>query len=77
MMVRTHKAAHGNADLVAHFFRRAFDLLRDGGAYQAGDSTFVGFKHAELMFLKSTKSTSNWSKRDGVFRIRMLWILTL
>ena len=25
-----HEDAHGNADLVAHFFRRAFDLLRDG-----------------------------------------------
>lgn len=24
--------AHGNSDLVAHFFRRAFDLLREGGA---------------------------------------------
>jgi hypothetical protein len=27
-----HEGAHGNADLVAHFFRRAFDLLRNGGA---------------------------------------------
>ena len=27
------KELHGNADLVAHFFRRAFDLLRDGGAF--------------------------------------------
>ncbi|WP_342673064.1 Eco57I restriction-modification methylase domain-containing protein, partial [Chloroflexus islandicus] len=27
-----HESSHGNADLVAHFFRRAFDLLRDGGA---------------------------------------------
>jgi hypothetical protein len=26
-----HEGAHGNADLVAHFFRRAFDLLRQGG----------------------------------------------
>ena len=26
-----HEGAHGNADLVAHFFRRAFLLLRDGG----------------------------------------------
>lgn len=25
--------AHGNADLVAHFFRRAFALLRDGGCF--------------------------------------------
>jgi hypothetical protein len=28
-----HEGAHGNADLVAHFFRRAFDLLRRGGAF--------------------------------------------
>lgn len=28
-----HAGAHGNADLVAHFFRRAFGLLRDGGAF--------------------------------------------
>jgi len=28
-----HEGAHGNADLVAHFFRRAFGLLRDGGCF--------------------------------------------
>ncbi len=28
-----HEASHGNADLVAHFFRRAFDLLRNEGAF--------------------------------------------
>ena len=28
-----HMTSHGNADLVAHFFRRAFNLLRDGGAF--------------------------------------------
>ncbi len=28
-----HAESHGNADLVAHFFRRAFDLLRRGGAF--------------------------------------------
>ena len=27
-----HEESHGNADLVAHFFRRAFNLLRQGGA---------------------------------------------
>ena len=27
-----HVESHGNADLVAHFYRRAFDLVRDGGA---------------------------------------------
>jgi len=28
-----HEDSHGNADLVAHFFRRAFDLLRNQGAF--------------------------------------------
>jgi len=28
-----HPESHGNADLVAHFFRRAFELLRLGGAF--------------------------------------------
>ena len=27
-----HEESHGNADLVAHFYRRAFNLVRDGGA---------------------------------------------
>ena len=27
-----HVNSHGNADLVAHFFRRSFNLLREGGA---------------------------------------------
>ena len=26
-----HEESHGNADLVAHFYRRAFSLVRDGG----------------------------------------------
>ena len=28
-----HAESHGNADLVAHFFRRAFTLVRDGGTF--------------------------------------------
>lgn len=28
-----HTESHGNADLVAHFFRRAFSLLRPGGTF--------------------------------------------
>lgn len=27
----THSESHGAADLIAHFFRRSFDLLREGG----------------------------------------------
>ncbi len=30
---RTHPGAHGNADLAAHFFRRAYGLLREGAAF--------------------------------------------
>ena len=29
----THEESHGNADLVAHFFRRAFTLVRDRGTF--------------------------------------------
>ena len=28
-----HEESHGNADLVAHFFRRAFDIIRQDGAF--------------------------------------------
>ena len=28
-----HEDSHGNADLVAHFYRRAFNLVRDGGTF--------------------------------------------
>ena len=28
-----HEESHGNADLVAHFYRRAFNLIRDGGTF--------------------------------------------
>lgn len=28
-----HDQSHGNSDIVAHFYRRAFDLLRTGGAF--------------------------------------------
>jgi len=28
-----HEMSHGNADLVAHFFRRSFNLLRKGGSF--------------------------------------------
>ena len=30
---QTHERSHGNSDLVAHFFRRAFNLIREGGAF--------------------------------------------
>jgi hypothetical protein len=47
-----HAGAHGNADLAAHFFRRAFALLRTGGAFgliatntiRQGDTRETGLK---------------------------------
>lgn len=30
-VLELHPESHGNADLVAHFFRRAFNLIREGG----------------------------------------------
>lgn len=32
-LLELHEGSHGNADLVAHFYRRAFNLLRDGGTF--------------------------------------------
>jgi Eco57I restriction-modification methylase/restriction-modification enzyme MmeI-like protein len=32
-LVQQHDGTHGNGDLVAHFFRRAFNLLRERGAF--------------------------------------------
>jgi len=32
-LMEIHPESHGNADLVAHFFRRAFELLREGGTF--------------------------------------------
>lgn len=48
----THEDSHGNSDLVAHFFRRAFSLLRNGGTLgliatntiRQGDTRFTGLK---------------------------------
>ena len=47
-----HAESHGNADLVAHFFRRAFNLLRPNGAFGLiatntigqGDTRFTGLR---------------------------------
>lgn len=32
-LLELHEESHGNADLVAHFYRRAFNLLRKGGSF--------------------------------------------
>ena len=50
---QAHEQSHGNADLVAHFFRRSFGLLREGGAFgliatntiAQGDTRATGLAH--------------------------------
>ena len=32
-VLHLHEEAHGNGDMVAHFFRRAFSLVREGGTF--------------------------------------------
>ena len=52
-LLETHEASHGNADLVAFFFRRAFDKLRYRGAFgliatntiAQGDTRGTGLRH--------------------------------
>ncbi len=55
MMVRTYPGCSRRirARMVTpisslNFFRRAFDLLRDGGAYQAGDKFKPGVQTGEI-----------------------------
>lgn len=52
-LLMIHPGAHGNADLAAHFFRRAFDLLRPNGTMgliatntiAQGDTRTTGLAH--------------------------------
>jgi hypothetical protein len=47
-----HEGSHGNSDLVAHFYRRAFKLLRESGAFgliatntiAQGDTRYTGLR---------------------------------
>ena len=49
---QVHEQSHGNADLVAHFFRRAFTLVRDGGAF--------GLIATNTIAQGDTRSTGLW-----------------
>ncbi len=52
-LLETHEQSHGNADLVAFFYRRTFDKLRSGGAFgliatntiAQGDTRGTGLRH--------------------------------
>ena len=53
-----HAKSHGNSDLVAHFFRRVFDLLRDGGTFGLIATNTIG--------QGDTRSTGlRWICQDG------------
>ena len=53
-----HAESHGNADLVAHFFRRSFDLLRYGGTF--------GFIATNTIGQGDTRSTGlRWICNNG------------
>lgn len=65
-----HSGAHGNADLVAHFFRRAFALLRPGGC--------LGLLATNTVSQGDTRSTGlRWLRAHGgtIFsaRKRIVW----
>ena len=60
-----HPQSHGNADLVAHFFRRSFDLVRDGGT--------VGLIATNTIGQGDTRSTGlRWICNNGgsIYRAR-------
>ena len=69
-LLTLHEGAHGNGDLAAHFFRRAFTLLRDGGAFGLiatntigqGDTRATGLRwicqHGGTIF--SARRRLNW-----------------
>lgn len=53
-----HSHTHGNGDLVAHFFRCAFDIVRDGGAFGLIATNTIG--------QGDTRSTGlSWICRNG------------
>ncbi|MDE0433577.1 MAG: N-6 DNA methylase, partial [Bryobacterales bacterium] len=55
---KVHAGSHGNADLVAHFFRRAFGLLREGGA--------LGLIATNTIAQDDTRSTGlRWICKNG------------
>ncbi len=60
-----HPESHGNADLVAHFYRRSFDLLREGGT--------LGLIATNTIGQGDTRSTGlRWICKHGgeVYRVR-------
>ncbi|HEV8363091.1 MAG TPA: DNA methyltransferase [Gemmatimonadaceae bacterium] len=75
-LLTIHEESHGNADLVAHFFRRTFNLLRPGGALgliatntiAQGDTRSTGLRwvctHGGTIF--SARKRYRWPGRAAV-----------
>ena len=71
-----HDESHGNADLVAHFFRRAFNLLKSGGCFGLiatntigqGDTRSIGLrwicKHGGTIY--SVRKRYKWPGQAAV-----------
>jgi hypothetical protein len=57
-LLELHEESHGNADLVAHFYRRAYNLLRSGGTF--------GLIATNTIAQGDTRSTGlSWIRRHG------------
>ena len=77
-----HEESHGNADLVAHFFRRAFDLLRRDGCFGLiatntigqGDTRATGLRwlctHGGTVY--SARKRHKWPGQAAVV-VSVLW----
>ena len=72
-----HEESHGNADLVAHFFRRAFNLIRQDGTFGLiatktigqGDTRSTGLRHICLHggTIYSARKRFKWPGEAAVF----------
>jgi hypothetical protein len=58
-----HEGAHGNADLVAHFFRRSFALLRDGGTFGLIATNTIAQGDTRETGLSAILRKGGWIKR--------------
>jgi hypothetical protein len=79
-----HEESHGNADLVAHFFRRAFSLLRGDGCFGListktigqGDTRSTGLrwitKHGGTIY--SARKRYKWPGQAAVI-VSIVWVL--
>jgi len=73
---QVHEETHGNADIVAHFFRRAFDLMRNRGSFgliatntiAQGDTRSTGLRwiclHGGEIF--AARKRVSWPGRSAV-----------